>query len=62
MLSIRNESRDEYSGFVLNSIGCNQMRIPHLKLAFIIKKNNNQVEKVQFIFVVKIIGRELYIL
>ncbi len=41
VLLVRSESRDKCSGFVLDSIGCNQMKIPYLKLVFIIKKNNN---------------------
>ncbi len=62
MLSIRNKSRDKYSGSILNSIGYNQMRIFYLKLASVIKRSNNQTERVQFIFVVRIINREPYIL
>ncbi len=62
MLSIKNESRDEYLGFVSNSIDYNQMRIFYLGLAFTIKKNNDQMGRIQFVFVVRIIGRELYIL
>ncbi len=62
MLSIRNKSQDKCSGSVLNSIGCNQMRIPYLELTSIIKRNNDQMEKVQFVFVVGIIDRKLYIL
>jgi len=38
------------------------MRIPHLELTSITKKNNDQTEKVQLIFVVGVIDRELYIL
>ncbi len=41
MLSTKSESRDECSNSVLDSIDCNQMRIFHFGLAFIIKKSND---------------------
>ncbi len=41
VLSVKSESWDECSGFILDSIGYNQMRIFYLKLASIIKKNND---------------------
>ncbi len=41
MLSIKNKSQDEYSGFILDLIGCNQMKILHLGLTSIIEENND---------------------
>jgi len=46
MLSIKNKSRDKCSDFVLNSIDYIQVRIFHLGLASIIKKNNDQTKRV----------------
>ena len=62
VLLVKNESRDEYSGSILDLIDCNQMKILHFELAFIIEKNNDQMGRVQFAFVVEIINYELYIL
>ncbi len=62
MLSTKSKSRDECSGSILNSIDYNQMKIFYLGLTSIIKKNSNQIKRVQFIFIVEIIGYELYIL
>ncbi len=62
MLLIKSESRHECSSFVLNSISYIQMRRSYLGLTSIIEENNDQTEKVQFTFVVRIISRELYIL
>ncbi len=38
------------------------MRIFHLGLAFIIKRNNNQTGRAQFVFIVRVIDCKLYIL
>ncbi len=38
------------------------MRISYLELVFIIEENSDQTERVQFVFVVRIINRELCIL
>ncbi len=62
MLPTKSKSRDKYSGSVSDSIGCNQMRIPYLGLASITKENSDQTGRVQLTFVVRVIGRELYIL
>ena len=62
MLPIRSEFWDECSSSILDSIGYNQMRILHLKLASIIERSSDQMGKAQFVFVVGVIGRELYIL
>ncbi len=62
VLSAKNKSRDECSNSVSDSIGCNQMRIPHLGLVSIIEENSDQTGKIQFAFVVRVIGREPYIL
>jgi len=62
VLPAKNKSRDKCSNSISDSINCNQMRISHLKLAFIIKRSNDQIKKTQLIFVVGIIDRELYIL
>ncbi len=62
MLLAKNKSQNKYSGSISDSIGCNQMRIPHLGLTFITKENNDQTKRIQLILVVRIIDRELYIL
>ena len=62
MLPAKNKSRNKYSDSVLDLINYNQMKIPHLKLTFVIEENNDQTGKVQLTFVVRVIGRELYIL
>ncbi len=62
VLSIRNESRDEYLDSVSNSIDYIQMRIFYLRLTSITERSNDQVEKAQFAFIVKIISCKLYIL
>ena len=62
MLPVRSEFPDKCLGFVSDSIGYNQVKIFYLRLAFIIKENNDQTGRVQFVFVVEVIGRELYIL
>ncbi len=45
MLSVKNKSQDEYSGFILDSIGYIQIKILHLRLASITKRNNDQTKK-----------------
>jgi len=62
VLPTKNKSRDKCSGSVSDSIGYNQMKIFYLELASIIKENSDQTGKIQLVFVVKIIGRKLYIL
>ncbi len=41
VLPVRSESQDECSGSVSDSIGCNQVRILHLRLASITEENND---------------------
>ncbi len=62
MLPIKNESRDECSGFVSDSIDYIQMKILYLGLAFIIKRSNDQIERTQLVFIVGIISCKLCIL
>ncbi len=62
VLPTRNESRDECSGSISNSIDYNQMKIFYFELVFIIERNNDQTEKTQFVFVIGVISCELYIL
>src|SRR6266699_5647963 len=52
----RNESRDECSGSISNSIDYNQMKIFYFELVFIIERNNDQTEKTQFVFVIGVIS------
>ncbi len=62
MLPIKNKSQNKCSDSISDSIDYNQMRILYLKLASIIKRNNDQTKKTQFTFVIKIINRKPYIL
>jgi len=62
LLPVKNKSRDKCSDFISDSINYIQMRRFYLKLASIIKENSDQTGKIQFVFVVGVIGCELYIL
>ncbi len=46
MLLIKSEFRDECSGSILNSIDYNQVKIFYFRLAFVIERNSNQMERV----------------
>ena len=45
MLPVKSESQDKCSGSISDSIDYNQMKIPYLRLASIIKRNNDQAER-----------------
>jgi len=62
VLPVRSESRDECSGSISDSIGCNQVRILHLGLASVTEENSDQAKRVQFALIVGVIGCKLYIL
>ncbi len=62
VLPIKSESRDKYSGSISDSIGCNQMGRSHLGLASVTEENNDQMGKVQLVFVAGVMGREPCIL